>query len=201
MPRSDFSSSCGSEKLYGNTLIDPPNGLPRCGEFVILITSCRSVNRRWAMYLPEKPKAPVTAIRTLAFRQTEKITHSAAIGTLPTDGCSLRTTCACGPVGVSQREMMRRVAWTGVQAADAINPPGFLRARRKRPRSHAAEQRDQLAALHVWMAPAWQEIIWRAAQRSLAVMCPACWCSPAGLLALMGCANRVLIIRTGSMSR
>src|SRR5262245_63775534 len=27
--------------------------------------------------------------------------------------------------------------------------------------------------LHVWMAPAWQEIIWRAAQRSLAVMCPA----------------------------
>src|SRR5437667_424688 len=24
------------------------------------------------------------------------------------------------------------------------------------------------------MAPAWQEIIWRAAQRSLAVMCPAC---------------------------
>jgi light-regulated signal transduction histidine kinase (bacteriophytochrome) len=28
-------------------------------------------------------------------------------------------------------------------------------------------------APHVWMAPAWQEIIWRAAQRSLAVMCPA----------------------------
>src|SRR5262245_32031134 len=64
----------------------------------------------------------------------------------------------------------------------------------------AAEQRDEIAALHVWMAPAWQEIIWRAAQRSLAVMCPACWCSPGGLLALMGCANRVLIIQTGSMS-
>src|SRR5262249_49497042 len=29
----------------------------------------------------------------------------------------------------------------------------------------------------------------------------ACWCSPGGLLALMGCANRVLIIQTGSMSR
>ena len=29
------------------------------------------------MYLPEKPKAPVTAIRTLAFHQAEKITHSA----------------------------------------------------------------------------------------------------------------------------
>src|SRR5262249_42707674 len=61
--------------------------------------------------------------------------------------------------------------------------------------------RDELAPPHVWMAPAWQEIIWRAAQRSLAVMCPACWCSPGGLLALMGSANRVLIIRTGSMSR
>src|SRR5215472_17136064 len=65
MPRSDFSSSCGSEKLYGNGLIDPPNGLGRCGEFVSVITSCRSASRRWAMYLPEKPKAPVTAIRTL----------------------------------------------------------------------------------------------------------------------------------------
>src|SRR5262249_50882397 len=64
-----------------------------------------------------------------------------------------------------------------------------------------AEERDELAPFHVWMAPAWQEIIWRAAQRSLAVMCPACWCSPGGLLALMGSANRVLIIRTGSMSR
>src|SRR5262249_19623355 len=78
----------------------------------------------------------------------------------------------------------------------------LLRIRRERPRrSRAAEQRDGFAPLHVWMAPAWQEIIWRAAQRSLAVMCPACWCSPGGLLALMGSANRVLIIRTGSMSR
>ena len=79
----------------------------------------------------------------------------------------------------------------------------LLRARRERPRNRrAANKRDDLATPHhVWMAPAWQEIIWRAAQRSLAVMCPACWCSPAGLLALMGCANRVLIIQTGSMSR
>src|SRR5262249_25826174 len=72
MPRSDFSSSCGSEKLYGNASIDPPNGLARCGEFVSVITSCRSASRRWAMYLPEKPKAPVTAIRTLAFHQTDE---------------------------------------------------------------------------------------------------------------------------------
>src|SRR5262249_55973015 len=77
-----------------------------------------------------------------------------------------------------------------------------LRARRERSRGRrAAEQRDERASFHVWMAPAWQEIIWRAAQRSLAVMCPACWCSPGGLLALMGSANRVLIIQTGSMSR
>jgi hypothetical protein len=36
----------------------------------------------------------------------------------------------------------------------------LLRARRERPRRRrAAEQRDELAPLHVWMAPAWQEII------------------------------------------
>jgi hypothetical protein len=34
----------------------------------------------------------------------------------------------------------------------------LLRARRDRPRSHgAAEQCDELATFHVWMAPAWQE--------------------------------------------
>jgi hypothetical protein len=54
---------------------------------------------------------------------------------------------------------------------------------------------------HVWMAPAWQEITSRAAQRSLAVMCPACSRSPDGLLALMESANRGLITRTGSMSQ
>src|SRR5215470_7032516 len=55
----------------------------------------------------------------------------------------------------------------------------LLRARHERPRRRrAAEECDELPALHVWMAPAWQEIIWRAAQKSLAVMCPACWCSP-----------------------
>ena len=77
----------------------------------------------------------------------------------------------------------------------------LLCACRERPDRGAAEQCDECATLHVWMAPAWQEIIWRAAQRSLAVMCPACWCSPGGPLALMGSANRVLIIRTGSVSR
>src|SRR5215468_2898151 len=79
----------------------------------------------------------------------------------------------------------------------ADSPARFLqplRVRRERPRRRsAAEKRDEHATPHVWMAPAWQEIIWRAAQRSLAVMCPACWCSPGGLLALMGSANRVLM--------
>src|SRR5262245_24618145 len=111
MPHSDFSSSFGSEKLYGNTSIDPPNGLARCGEFVSVITSCRSASRRWVMYLPEKPKAPVTAIRTLAFHQADKTSSQVitslrhlprrlrtlpAIGTLPRGSCSLRTACACG---------------------------------------------------------------------------------------------------------
>src|SRR5262249_34704348 len=79
----------------------------------------------------------------------------------------------------------------------------LLRHRCKRPRGRRAadKQRYELAAFHVWMAPAWQEIIWRAAQRSLAVMCPACSRSPEGLLALMESANRGLITRAGSMSR
>src|SRR5262249_42738336 len=81
------------------------------------------------------------------------------------------------------------------------SPASAAAPARERPRnSRTANERDKLAAFHVWMAPAWQEIIWRAAQRSLAVMCPACWCSPGGLLALMGSANRVLIIQTRSMS-
>jgi hypothetical protein len=42
-------------------------------------------------------------------------------------------------------------------------------------RSSGDFDEDQIEpSVHVWMAPAWQEIIWRAAQRSLAVMCPAC---------------------------
>src|SRR5262245_36567711 len=72
MPPSDFSSSCGTEKLYGNALIDPPNGLARCGELVSVITSCRSASKRSAMYFPEKAKAPVTAIRTLAFHKIDE---------------------------------------------------------------------------------------------------------------------------------
>src|SRR5262252_4919630 len=60
MPRSDFSSSCGSEKLYGNALIDSPNGLARCGEFVSVNTSCRSASRRWAMYYARANPGKVT---------------------------------------------------------------------------------------------------------------------------------------------
>ena len=43
-----------------------------------------------------------------------------------------------------------------------------------RKRGRAADQREKLAAFHVWMAPAVQEVVWRAVQVSLAVMCPAC---------------------------
>ena len=87
---------------------------------------------------------------------------------------------------------------TGAAAFSAISSSARAQTYPTRP---AAENRDERTSVHVWMAPAWQEIIWRAAQRSLAVMCPACWCSPGGLLALMESANRVLIIQTGSMSR
>src|SRR5436190_15933036 len=88
-----------------------------------------------------------------------------------------------------------------IDDANTWNLCFILRACRERPRRRAAEQRYELAALHVWMAPAWQEKMQRAAQKSLAVMCPACSRSPEGLLALMESANRVLIIRTGSMSQ
>jgi hypothetical protein len=57
---------------------------------------------------------------------------------------------------------------------------GLLRARREQPCRRATEQRHELAAFHAWMAPAWQEISSRAAEKSLAVMCPACSPSPAG---------------------
>jgi hypothetical protein len=33
----------------------------------------------------------------------------------------------------------------------------LLRTHRQRPRRRAAEQRDEFAAFHVWMAPGWQE--------------------------------------------
>jgi hypothetical protein len=39
----------------------------------------------------------------------------------------------------------------------------LLRTCRDRPGRRAAEERDEVAAVHVWMAPAWQEIIRRAA--------------------------------------
>src|SRR5262249_7353231 len=49
---------------------------------------------------------------------------------------------------------------------------------------------DEFSPVHVWMAPAWQEKMQRAAQKSPAVMYPACSRSPDGLLALMESANR-----------
>jgi hypothetical protein len=73
-----------------------------------------------------------------------------------------------------RHEMCVRFGRTWAEETDHRHR-GLLHARRHRPRSRrTTEQRYELAALHVWMAPAWQEIIWRAAQKSLAVICPAC---------------------------
>jgi hypothetical protein len=45
------------------------------------------------------------------------------------------------PQLIEQRDLMRRVAWSGVEATEAINPAGFLPARRQRPRGRCtAEQ-------------------------------------------------------------
>src|SRR5262249_32962305 len=41
--------------------------------------------------------------------------------------------------------------------ADPSHPVGLLRAHPERPYPRAAEQRDERAPFHVWMAPAWQE--------------------------------------------
>ena len=43
------------------------------------------------------------------------------------------------------------------QNPDAPHPLALLRAGRQRPRRGGADKRDELAPLHVWMAPAWQE--------------------------------------------
>jgi hypothetical protein len=81
----------------------------------------------------------------------------------------------CPPsFGAARRIMIR----SRVTVIAMLQAPGgsrqSMRARRERPRSsRAPENRDELTASHVWMAPAWQEIFGRAAQRSLAVMCPA----------------------------
>src|ERR1700756_5249389 len=58
------------------------------------------------------------------------------------------------PQLVEQREMMRRVARTGMQAADPINPSRFLRKRRERQCCRCtAKQRDELAPFHCPVSP------------------------------------------------
>src|SRR5262249_4001858 len=90
------------------------------------------------------------------------------------------------------------------QEGEAIGAPRLLRRsapQRERPRGGAGEQQYEGAAVHLGVGPPLPEKIERAAQKSLAVMCPACSRSPDGLLALMRSANRGLITRAGSMSR
>ena len=107
-----------------------------------------------------------------------------------------------------------RARWTGGSGPCPFNMPRLtatvcspgqrhrrlLRARGERSSCRAADERVEIAPLHVWMAPAWQEIIWRAARGRLQSLSGLLMVSD-GLLALMGSANRGLIIRTGSMSR
>ena len=77
---------------------------------------------------------------------------------------------------------MRHAAGTSAERLRGYGPAhsaSLSTCARRKPCRRAAEQGDELAAVpHVWMAPAWQEITSRAAQKSLAVMCPACSRSP-----------------------
>jgi hypothetical protein len=52
------------------------------------------------------------------------------------------------PQFIEQREIMRCIARARKQAAEAINAPGLLAARRERPRSRTADERYELAAFH-----------------------------------------------------
>src|SRR5262245_27782691 len=67
------------------------------------------------------------------------------------------------PAEIAKARAKRRnatcVTGRGHQTEEAdTSDLGRLRTRRERPRDRrAAEQRDELAAFHVWMAPAWQE--------------------------------------------
>src|SRR5262249_23812931 len=75
-----------------------------------------------------------------------------------------RDVAALGVVGFAQplaercyetRTGLRRAR---IKISDHRYRPALLRARRERPcRYCAAERRDERAAVHVWMAPAWQE--------------------------------------------
>ena len=70
--------------------------------------------------------------------------------------------------------LLLTAGWKRREHTDAPHSLSLLRVCRNRPSRRAAEQRDEFAASHVWMAPAWQEVTSRAAQKSLALMCPAC---------------------------
>ena len=61
------------------------------------------------------------------------------------------------------RLKFRIVRRGGQKYSDAAHAFALLRTGCNRPRRRTTEQRDELAPVHVWRAPAWQEIIWRAA--------------------------------------
>src|SRR5262249_11221748 len=62
------------------------------------------------------------------------------------------------PLYKSSGQLALRGRRSRAQESDGRQLPRLLRARRARPRDgRAAESQDELAAFHVWMAPAWQE--------------------------------------------
>src|SRR5438309_10405877 len=125
------------------------------------------------------PGPPRTPIRTGVSWSLTNSAHFAGVSAGSLTGCA-----------VSAAGRGRDSLDFGSRSLGSPNP--FLA-----PAGVALEDRRS-ASLHVWMAPAWQEEMQRAAQKSLAVMCPACSRSPDGLLALMESANRAIhpIIRS-----
>src|SRR5262249_36843571 len=49
---------------------------------------------------------------------------------------------------VKERDVMRRIAWTGMHGAEAINPSGRLRVRAARPWRGGGEEREDFTAVH-----------------------------------------------------
>ena len=69
---------------------------------------------------------------------------------------ALNITAFSQPFEKGRQLLTRTLSRSGVDKSN-YRHRRLLRTRRKRPRRRAAEQRDEVAPSHVWMAPAWQE--------------------------------------------
>ena len=73
------------------------------------------------------------------------------------DVATIDETCFAQALSKSRNQMDARLE-RAIMKESNHRHRRLLRPRRERPRGcRAAEQRDELAAVHVWMAPAWQE--------------------------------------------